>query len=120
MKSHLAISVLATLLLSVQATPAAIPELHERQFKAPVSCTATGGSTSSCNNKGLTRYGCAHTDKNRCSTVGTTPVGSTVQISCYQFGEVYDGNSMWYTLNPRTNGMMPAAFFSSCYGMSPC
>lgn len=122
---------LATLVLSVQATPAALADLRERQSKTPVSCSANGGTAASCYTKSLTRYGCPHTDTNRCATVGTTTYGATVQIYCYVFGEAVNGNSyvlgvnavtaalrvltllsMWYNLNPRTNGWMPAAFFS--------
>lgn len=93
MKSYFSISVLATLHLSVQASPAAIPELQDRQLMAPVSCTANGGSVATCSTKSLTRYGCPHTDTNRCATVGTTLLGSTVSITCYQWGEVVNGNS---------------------------
>ncbi|KAK7183420.1 hypothetical protein DPSP01_013744 [Paraphaeosphaeria sporulosa] len=120
MKYSFAIPALATLFLSVQATPAAVPELHGLESRAVVSCTVNGGPTASCCTGSLTRYGCATTNTNQCSPVGTTPCGSIVQIYCYQFGEAVNGNSMWYRLNPTSNGMMPASFFSSCTGISPC
>ncbi|KAF9732311.1 hypothetical protein PMIN01_09169 [Paraphaeosphaeria minitans] len=118
MKCYVAVPVIATLLLSVQATPAVVPQLYERQSKAPVSCTANGGAAAGCSIKALTRYGCPHTDTGRCAPVGTTPCGSTVQIYCYVFGETVNGNSMWYNLYPRTNGLMPAAFFSCTSNIS--
>ncbi|KAF2679603.1 hypothetical protein K458DRAFT_422158 [Lentithecium fluviatile CBS 122367] len=120
MKFSFTIPVLATLLLSVHATPAAVPEASELESRAIVSCTANGGPASSCCTASLTRYGCAHTNTNTCAKAGTTPCGSIVQIYCYLFGEAVNGNSMWYRLNPTSNGMMPASFFSSCSGVSPC
>ncbi|KAF1970595.1 hypothetical protein BU23DRAFT_556557 [Bimuria novae-zelandiae CBS 107.79] len=119
MKYSFAVSVLATLLVTAHATPAAVPEAHGLEARA-VSCTVTGGRTASCCTGSLTRYGCATTNTNQCSAAGTTPCGSFVSVYCYLFGETVNGDSTWYRLNPNGNGYMPASFFSTCSGIPPC
>lgn len=88
-----AVPALVYLTFFVSTTSAAVPETRKVEPRAVVSCTANGGAASSCCTGSLTRYGCAHTNTNACSTVGTTPCGSIVQIYCYQFGETVNGNS---------------------------
>ncbi|KAF2837412.1 hypothetical protein M501DRAFT_1017791 [Patellaria atrata CBS 101060] len=116
---HFSLSLSHLLLLAPLALASPVSEPVHTLAERAVSCTAVG-TGSSCTTS-LTRYGCATTNTNQCSAVGTVAPGSQVSIGCYVFGETVNGYSMWYRLNPNGNGYMPAAFFStSCSGIPPC